>query len=108
VDIRCSVHPRSGNPRRQRIIDLSALGAWLQTRKPLAAGELIELHFEADQEAVALRAEVMWTRNRGRGAGMAVEFVSLDAQTRGTLAAMLDSAPPAAADDARFAFANAY
>ncbi len=103
VDLHCSVRPRHGRARRQRIVDLSQLGAWLGTRQPLPIGERITLSLAG--LALELRAEVMWTRP---GRGMAVEFVGVDEATRHALAGLLSSAPPARGGDASFHFADAY
>lgn len=103
VDIRCSVRPRQGRTRLQRIVDLSPLGAWLGTRHPLEIGELVDVSLPGPEGALSLRAEVMWTR---RGRGMAVEFVAVSEATRHAIDALLASAPPARASEATFRFAD--
>ena len=104
VNLRCTVKPKSGRKRNSRVADLSRLGAWLVTKKPLPIGELIELTIRT----VTLRAEVMWTR---AGKGMAVEFVPCatagmsDSERLGEL---LAASPPKRGDDTAFTFADAY
>jgi hypothetical protein len=82
VNVNCSVKAKQGRSRRQRIVDLSTLGAWLRTSKPLDIGDLIDVCFALGGCKHDLRAEVMWTKP-GRGGGMGIEFIgqstSLDA-----------------------------
>jgi hypothetical protein len=104
INLSCTVRAPAGHARRQRIVDLSALGAWLRTSTPLAIGERIELSFSLDGAEHALRAEVMWAKP-GRGGGMGVEFVASDATL---LAQALASAPAHEGAKGRFAFSDHY
>ncbi len=81
------------------MVDLSPLGAWLRTNKPLLPGTRCELRFAlGTSERFALQAEVMWSSDRAeRGArrGMALEFVGLEPKDRGRLRHLLEAQPKA-------------
>jgi hypothetical protein len=109
VDLRCAVTPKRGRTRRLRVTELSPLGAWIRTTKPLPEGSLLRLRISLpDGEIADVRGEVMWTQTRrsGRGAGMGVELVGLDAAQARRIDAAIDAAPAVRTDDSRFSFAD--
>ncbi len=81
------------------MVDLSPLGAWLRTNKPLEPGTRCELRFAlGGSERFSVHAEVMWSSSRaGRGGrkGMALEFVGLAREDRGRLVQLLAQQPAA-------------
>lgn len=92
--------------------EMSRLGAWLPTTKPLTLGELFELRLAlpGDAARLTLRAEVMWVRDRrgGRGAGMGVEFVGMSDEIARRLERALGDRPLAkVAPNPRFRFTDA-
>jgi uncharacterized protein (TIGR02266 family) len=75
-----------GKLRRERLFDLSEGGAFVQTRKPLPVGSIVDFRLPAvgTDERVAVVGRVMWSRTTGSPAGMGVQFHygSPDHQTR--------------------------
>lgn len=82
--------------------ELSTHGAWLRTSRPWTDGTLVEIDLVVDGRARRLRGEVMWSR----GAGMAVEWIDLDAASRRSLDQMLAEQPAAEGAPSRFAYAD--
>ncbi len=85
------VSARSDEPLRHRATDLSLRGAWLQTARPLRAGETVVVCFrlEGDHDReMMLFAEVARVQSaRGAdddtpGVGMGLEWLDLDGADR--------------------------
>lgn len=75
--------------------DLSIGGLFLETRRPLPKGTLVDLDFfvEADarEEPVHARAVVRWTRRFFRPRGMGLEFIDVEGLGQTRLESWIDS-----------------
>lgn len=86
VDLVCRVSPRGGRTRRLRMTELSSAGAWLRTTRPLGDGAQLRLRFTLSGLPFDLRAEVMWSDDRG----MALEWLDDSAVLADATAALPD------------------
>lgn len=88
--------------------ELSTHGAWLRTSKPLEEGTLVEVGIAFDGETERrLQAEVMWTEPRGKNAGMALEWLGADTQTRQWLHRATSGYPAVGGEPSDFEYADA-
>ena len=89
-------------------MDLSTHGAWLRTSKPLEDGARLSVELSLPSgEQLSLDAEVMWSRGKGRNAGMALEWLGLADGDRRRIDAALTGLPERVGQPSRFAFADA-
>lgn len=88
--------------------ELSTHGAWLRTTKPLPEGTLVDVTLSLDGDPERrLRGEVMWTESRGKGAGMALEWLGLDDETRNWLGRAAAGYPEVGGGPSAFEYADA-
>ncbi len=75
--------------------DLSIGGLFIETRRPLPKGTLVDLDFfvgrEAREEPVHARAVVRWTRRFFRPRGMGLEFIDVEGLGQTLLESWIDS-----------------
>ncbi len=102
------MRPRGGRARRLRMTELSTHGAWLRTSKPLEEGTLVDVVISLDAESERrLQGEVMWVETRGKGAGMALEWLGLDDEGRRWLQRATSSYPAVGGEPSTFEYADA-
>jgi len=77
---------------RARLSDLSAEGAFIESRTVLTPGSVVQLHFTVLGRDIETAAEV---RHSCPGIGMGVKFISLDPPIRTEIARLLATIEPA-------------
>lgn len=79
-----------GTVRKEQLADLSVGGAFIKTRAPLKAGEVVELSLRPPLSfgTLSLRGYVAWAREKGPHAGMGIGFVT-DSDAQGRLERLL-------------------